>query len=71
MECYHFGHSTRNGRAGQGVFFLHWSQRSYDETDIDGESRIYYGRVDIGGDEYHWSPADFDEDGTVNLIDMG
>jgi hypothetical protein len=42
---------------------------SYDETDIDGENRVYYGRVDIGGDEYYWSAADFDEDGAVNLID--
>ena len=41
----------------------------YDETDIDDENRIYYDRVDMGADEYYWSPSDFDEDGTVNFID--
>ena len=39
------------------------------ETDIDGEDRIKYARVDIGGDEYYYSLADFDEDGFVNFID--
>jgi subtilisin family serine protease len=39
------------------------------ETDIDGEDRIKYARVDIGADEYYWSSADIDEDGFVNFID--
>ncbi|HPS55578.1 MAG TPA: right-handed parallel beta-helix repeat-containing protein, partial [Sedimentisphaerales bacterium] len=42
-----------------------------DETDVDGESRVCYGRVDIGGDEYYLSLADFDEDGKVNFTDYG
>jgi len=40
-----------------------------EETDIDGEERIKYGRVDIGGDEYYWSPADYDHNGIVNFVD--
>lgn len=40
-----------------------------DETDIDGEARVRYGRVDRGADEHYYSPADFDEDEIVNFID--
>jgi len=40
-----------------------------DETDIDGEARVINGLVDMGADEYYWSPADFNEDETVNFID--
>jgi hypothetical protein len=40
------------------------------QTDIDGENRVYYGRVDIGADEYYWSAADFDESGNVNFDDF-
>jgi hypothetical protein len=39
------------------------------ETDIDGEGRVKYGRVDMGADEYYWSPADFNDDSIVNFID--
>ena len=39
------------------------------ETDIDGEARVRYGRIDIGADEYYWSPADYDLDGIVNFLD--
>jgi len=38
--------------------------------DIDGESRIFNGRVDIGADEMHLIPADFNIDGVVNLDDL-
>ena len=48
---------------------------STDETDIDGEGRVKDGDangteiVDIGADEYYWSPADFNGDGIVNFVD--
>ena len=44
-------------------------------TDIDGEGRVKDGNadgieiVDIGADEYYWSPADFNGDEIVNFID--
>ena len=43
--------------------------------DIDGERRVFDGDdngteiVDIGADEYYWSPADFNSDGLVNFFD--
>jgi len=39
------------------------------EIDIDCEGRIKYDDVDIGADEYYWSPADFDLSGNVDFID--
>jgi len=44
-------------------------------TDIDGERRVVDGDangteiVDMGADEYYWSPADFSSDGIVNFFD--
>ena len=40
------------------------------ETDIDGELRVCYGRVDIGGDEYYWSKADYNKDEIVDFNDF-
>ncbi|MFH1370416.1 MAG: right-handed parallel beta-helix repeat-containing protein [Planctomycetota bacterium] len=40
------------------------------ETDIDGETRIAYERVDIGADEFYWSRADYNIDGIVNFPDF-
>lgn len=45
------------------------------ETDIDGEKRVIDGDangtaiVDMGADEFYWSPADFDGDEIVNFFD--
>jgi len=39
------------------------------ETDIDGEERVINGRVDMGADEFYWSPADLSGDGIVNFVD--
>jgi len=40
------------------------------EVDMDGESRVRLGRVDIGADEAGSNLADFDESGLVDLSDF-
>ncbi|NIP55528.1 MAG: hypothetical protein GWN00_14405, partial [Aliifodinibius sp.] len=45
------------------------------QKDIDGEPRVFDGDynevpiVDMGADEYYWSPADINSDGFVNFFD--
>ncbi len=39
------------------------------DYDFDGEDRVVNGRVDIGADEYYYSPADLNTDEIVNFID--
>ena len=41
-----------------------------DAEDFDGEGRVFNGRVDIGADEMHLMPADFNTDGIVDLPDL-
>jgi len=40
------------------------------QVDIDGDSRVHLGTVDMGADETGSNPADFDESGNVNLTDF-
>jgi len=40
-----------------------------DETDIDGEDRVYNNIADLGADECYTSHADFDNNSRVNFID--
>ncbi|MGD0077845.1 MAG: right-handed parallel beta-helix repeat-containing protein [Sedimentisphaerales bacterium] len=43
---------------------------NYDgQTDIDGEPRVEYGRVDIGGDEFFWPKADYNKNKIVDFND--
>ncbi len=38
---------------------------------MDGEARVRLGRVDMGADEAGSNPADLDEDGRVDMADLG
>jgi predicted outer membrane repeat protein len=40
------------------------------QVDIDGDSRVHLGTVDMGADETGSNPADFDESGNVTLTDF-
>ena len=40
------------------------------ELDMDGQARVYNGRIDIGADEYRVI-GDLDNDGFVNYVDFG
>ena len=42
----------------------------YEATDIDGDSRILYGRVDMGADEFRSIAGDFEPDCDVDLADL-
>ena len=64
---YHLGPNSPCIDTGDPCFI------DFNETDIDGECRIMFGktalRVDIGADEHFWPKADFNRDGTVNFFD--
>lgn len=60
---FHISADSPCANAGNTVA-AHWS-----ETDIDDQERVFNGTVDMGADEYHSSPGDFDADGMVNFQD--
>lgn len=49
--------------------------KDYNEIDIDGEPYLFDGdgneidRIDMGADEYYWSPADYNRDKIVKFLD--
>ena len=44
---------------------------SISTNDIDDEQRIFNANVDMGADEVYFSPADFNTDGWVDIVDLG
>ena len=67
---YHLSYDSKCMDAGDPDF-----EPEPNETDIDGEKRVVDGDgngtliVDMGADEYYWSPADFNLDEIVNFFD--
>jgi len=64
-DDYHLHHDSGCINAGDPAFVPEPG-----EVDMDGETRIRLGRLDMGADEAGSNPADFDESGLVNLVDF-
>ena len=75
--CFVYPYDPNDYHLDQNSLCIDAGNGDYYETDIDGEPRVmdvpYKGDdvndIDMGADEFFWSIADYNKDGTVNFLD--